>query len=173
MLSNEQKKWLDHLNDTDKINIIPYDPKTKIIFNVIKKDLLKILGNTRMSHRGSTALKIFGQGEVDLYIPVSEKYFNKYLKKLINSLGQPKSLYTFKRVRFVKYLDNIKVEIFLINKNDNNWKQIIKFEKYLKQNLEALKKYERIKINANGLSTKKYYTAKLTFLNQILKLNSY
>lgn len=35
MLSKDQKKWLDHLNDNDKVNIIPYNPETKKVFKII------------------------------------------------------------------------------------------------------------------------------------------
>lgn len=91
-----------------------------MVFNKIKKDLIDNIGNIRVSLRGSTLLGISGQGEVDLYIPVAKKDFNIYLKKLINYLGDPGSIYDLRRVRFVKYIDNIKIEIFLINKNSRD-----------------------------------------------------
>lgn len=172
MLSQKQKKWLNHLDDTNKIDIIPYDPKTKEVFSICKKDLIKALGRVKISHRGSTALKISGQGEVDLYIPATKKNFNNYLKRLVKHLGEPGSLYPFERARFVKYIDNIKIEIFLINKNNDGWKNSVKFEKYLKQNSDALNEYEKLKNDTKGVSTKKYYTAKTIFINKILKLAS-
>lgn len=168
MITKEQKIWLDHLSDTDKISIVPYNPKTKEVFGLIKNDLVKVLGNIRISHRGSTNLKISGQGEIDLYIPVAKKDFNSYLEKLTRFLGEPGSLYKFKRARFIKYIDNIKIEIFLINKNDLDWKNSVKFEKYLKNNSGALKDYERLKSKSSGLSVKKYYTLKTAFINKIL-----
>lgn len=169
MINKEQQVWLNHLNDSDQIKIILYNPKVKEVFKIIKKELVKILGNVRISHRGSTALKISGQGEIDLYIPVSKKDFNVIVKKLVNHLGKPGSLYEFKRARFVKYIDNIKIEIFVINKNDSDWQMSIRFEKYLRNSSKALKDYEKLKIKANGLSTKKYYTLKTSFINKVLK----
>jgi GrpB-like predicted nucleotidyltransferase (UPF0157 family) len=169
MISEEQQKWLNHLSDTEKICIIPYNPKTKIIFQNIKKDLIKVLGKTRISHRGSTALEISGQGEIDLYIPANKKDFNVYLNKLILFLGKPGSIYPLQRVRFVKFIDDIKVEIFLINKNCSDWKNGIKFENYLKRNPIILKKYEKLKNNCNGFSMKNYYTEKVKFINYVLK----
>lgn len=170
MINKEQQIWLNHLNDTDQISITPYNSKTKDVFKIIKKELIKILGKIRISHRGSTALKIPGQGEIDLYIPVSKKDFNLIVNKLEKYLGKPGSLYEFKRARFVKYIDNIKIEIFVINKNDNDWKMSVKFEKYLRNNPKILKEYERLKIKANGLSTRKYYTLKTAFINKVLAL---
>lgn len=170
MITKEQKKWLNHLGDENKIDIIPYNPKTKDVFKIIKKDLIKILGKTRISHRGSTALKISGQGEIDLYIPATKKFFNIYLGKLIKYLGQPGSLYPLERVRFVKYIDDIKIEIFLINKNNSGWKNCIRFERYLKKNPKSLREYERLKNRICGVSTRKYYTVKTKFINKILEI---
>lgn len=169
MITKEQQKWLDHLSGEDVIHIIPYDPKTKEVFKIIKAELIKILGNVRISHRGSTAMRISGQGEIDLYIPVSKKDFNNFVVKLSKYLGNPGSLYELERARFVKYIDGIKVEIFVINKNSSNWTMGVKFEKYLKNNPKALSEYERLKNKADGLSVKGYYTLKTVFINKILR----
>jgi GrpB-like predicted nucleotidyltransferase (UPF0157 family) len=160
MLTSDQKKWLDHLSDTEKVVIVPYNPKTRTIFKVIKIELIKILGKVKVLHRGSTAMKISGQGEIDLYIPVCKKDFNNTVAKLAKHLSEPGSLYEFKRARFVKYIDNIKIEIFVINKNDIGWKTSVKFENYLSNNPKALNEYEKLKSRANGLSIKEYYTLK-------------
>lgn len=170
MITKEQKIWLDHLSDTDKISIVPYNSETKRVFEIIKNDLIKVLGKVRISHCGSTSFKISGQGEVDLYIPVTKKDFDRYLQKLIGYLGEPGTLYPFKRVRFVKYIKNIKIEIFLINKNNIDWKNLIKFENYLKNNHQALLGYEKLKLKCDGFSIKKYYVIKTAFINKILLL---
>jgi len=168
MLTAAQKIWLDHLSDTDKISITPYNPKTREVFKIIKSDLLKVLGKTRISHRGSTNLKISGQGEIDLYIPVGKKYFNSYLQKIIKFLGEPGSLYEFKRARFIKYINGVKIEIFLVNQNDSDWKDSVKFEKYLKNNPTALRNYEKLKAKCNGFSVRQYYKIKTEFINKII-----
>ncbi len=168
MITKEQQKWLDHLSDKDIIHIIPYDPKTKEVFKIIKAELIKVLGKVRISHRGSTAMRISGQGEIDLYIPVNKKDFNNFVVKLSKYLGRPGSLYELERVRFVKYIDGIKIEIFVINKNSSDWVMGVKFEKYLKNNPKALSEYERLKNKADGFSVKEYYTVKTVFINEIL-----
>lgn len=169
MLTAGQKKWLNYLSDTEKISIIPYNPKNKEIFKLIKKDLIKILGKIRISLCGSTFLGISGQGEIDLYIPVAKKHFNPYLEKLISYLGKPGSVYEFRRVRFIKFIDGIKIEIFLINKNSNDWINSRKFENFLKHNVKYLVEYEKLKSKCNGSSVRQYYTAKVKFINKILK----
>jgi len=170
MLTAEQKEWLNHLSNTDKISIIPYNPKNKLIFKQIKQNLIELLGKVQISLRGSTLLGISGQGEIDLYIPVAKKDFNDYLKKLISYLGKPGSIYEFRRVRFVKYIDDIKIEIFLINKNSKDWKYSRKFENFLKRNPKYLLEYEKIKSKCDGFSVRQYYTAKVKFINKILKM---
>jgi GrpB-like predicted nucleotidyltransferase (UPF0157 family) len=172
MLTTEQKEWLDHLDDKNKIETVPYNPDVKRIFAIVKKDLRKVLGKVRISHCGSTSLKISGQGEIDLYIPVIKRDFNSYLNKLIKYLGKPGTVYELERVRFVKYVDDIKIEIFLINKNCDGWKNCLQFGHYLKRNPGHLNAYAKLKDKASGQSIKNYYTAKIVFINKILKLAS-
>ncbi|MFA6547937.1 MAG: GrpB family protein [Candidatus Magasanikbacteria bacterium] len=169
MFTEEQSQWLKHLSDTEKVSIIPYNPKTEEVFRKIKNELIEILGKVRILHKGSTALKISGQGEIDLYIPIGKRGFNIFVEKLSQCLGAPGSLYVLERARFVKYIDDIKIEIFVINKNNDSWKKSVRFEKYLKNNLKALAEYEGIKNKANGLSIRQYYTLKTIFINKILQ----
>jgi GrpB-like predicted nucleotidyltransferase (UPF0157 family) len=170
MLTKEQEEWLSHLDDKNKVEILPYDPKTRGIFEIVKKEIQGYLGDIEVLHRGSTALGISGQGEIDVYIPVDEKAFNKRLGELIGYLGKPRSLYDLNRARFVKYIDNIKIEIFLANKDSEDWKNSVKFEDYLRKNLKALQDYKKLKEESQGLSSQQYYRKKLEFINQILSL---
>ncbi len=169
MITESQQLWLNHLSDTKQVSVIPYNPKTKEVFKKIKEELISILGKIRISHRGSTALKISGQGEIDLYIPVNKKDFDNYVSKLSKYLGEPGSLYKLERARFIKYIDDIKIEIFVINKNNDGWKTSVKFEKYLKHHPEAMAEYAEIKNKASGLSIREYYTLKTIFINKILQ----
>lgn len=169
MLTVEQKKWLNHLSDTEKISILPYNPKNREIFKLIKKDLIEIIGKARILLCGSTSLRISGQGEIDLYIPVATKYFADYLNKLTLYLGKPGSVYELRRVRFVRYIEGIKIEIFLINQNSDDWINSRKFENFLRHNPQYLSAYEKLKLQSNGLSVRQYYTAKVKFINKVLK----
>lgn len=170
MLTAEQENWVSHL-DNKKVKIVPYNPKTKLVFQKIKTEIQKNLGKVDVKHRGATSFGISGQGEIDLYIPVPKNLFDKYLEKLIAFLGKPGSVYSLERARFVKFIENIKIEIFLINKETDNWKNSVKFENYLKKHPEFLKKYEKLKEQGNGLSTQKYYRRKIEFINKILKIS--
>ncbi len=170
MITLEQKKWLDHLNDLNSTEVIAYNPLVKQVFKKIKNELISVIGDVSIVHRGSTALKIAGQGEIDLYVPVALKKFNLYLGQLSKYLGEPGSVYELRRARFVKYVDSIKVEIFLINRNSKDWKHSLLFENYLKKNPQALAEYEKLKMDNRGKSTKHYYTKKIEFINKVINL---
>jgi len=164
MLTEEQEKWINHLSNDIKVEIFPYNPEVKVVFKAIKKEILSFLPEVDVFHCGSTALEISGQGEIDLYIPVLGKYFVIYLQKLIGHFGKPGSIHPNKRARFVKYVNGIKIEMFLVNKESDDWKNLIKFEDYLRNNKSALKAYEKLKLESNGLSIREYYRKKLEFI---------
>jgi len=168
MLTAEQNKWVAHLDNKKKVGIFPYNPKTKEVFKKIEEEIKRLLKNIEILHCGSTALEILGQGEIDLYIPVIKKDFENYLGKLTEHFGEPGSVYPLRRARFVRHIDDIKIEIFLMNKETEDWINHIKFESYLKQNKKALEEYIKIKQESDGLTVQEYYIKKLEFINKIL-----
>lgn len=170
MLTKEQEKWLEHLNDKDKIEILPFNPDSKKVFKEIEKEIKDFLPKVKVLHCGSTALEILGQKEIDIYVPVLEKDFDKYFKKMQTYFGKPASFYPLQRVRFVRHDIRMKITVFLMNKETKNWKDHIKFENYLKENKIALGEYIKAKEQSNGLSTREYYRKKLEFINKILKV---
>jgi GrpB-like predicted nucleotidyltransferase (UPF0157 family) len=169
MITKEQEKWISHLGE-EKIKIIPYDPKTKIVFEKARQEVQEVLGNVNVAHHGATSLGISGQGEVDLFIPVDEKCFGYYLEKLIGYFGTPGSIYALERARFVKYIDDIKVEIMLVNREKDGWRNSVKFKNSLLENPNLLNEYRKLKENSNGLSLQKYYRRKTEFYNKIFEL---
>lgn len=171
MLTTDQEKWINHLSATDKIKIIPYNPKTKEVFEKVKKEIREVLGAVEVSHRGATSLGISGQGEADCYIPVDESVFDEHLEKLTGCFGKAGSIYLLRRARFVKYIDGIKIEIFLINEKSDDWLNGLKFENYLKNHSDALENYKKLKENGDGLSVQDYYRRKIEFINDILSKN--
>ena len=96
--------------------------------------------------------------------------FNKYLKKLIEHFGKVGSIYPIKRARFVKYVDSVKIEIFLINREIDDWANCVRFESYLKKHPESIEEYKRLKEKSDGLTVQEYYQRKLEFFNQIINL---
>jgi GrpB-like predicted nucleotidyltransferase (UPF0157 family) len=168
MLTKEQEKWLNHLSDTDKIKIIPYDKRAPEIFKKLKQKLDELfLGQVSLEHRGATALKISGQDEIDTYIPVKVEDFDKYIPQLSKLFGEPRSVYP-DRLRFVAEIDKKHIDIFLIDKKAESWTNGIKFENYLKNNPESLEEYRKLKEDGNGVSVREYYTRKGNFIDEVL-----
>jgi len=169
MITKKQQKWINHLSDTEKIKILPYDPVVKLVFKNTKQEIQSFLEkDVSVEHHGATSLKISGQGEIDSYIPVLPLEFDNYLEKLVEIFGEPGSVYPLQRARFVQYRNNIKIEIFLINKEHDNYKDLLKFEDILKNNKILLRKYEELKQKADGYSVREYYRRKTIFINEIL-----
>lgn len=121
MITKDQKKWLEHLSDSDEIVIKPYDPNSIKIFNEIKRKILKALGKVKVLHRGSSMLKISGQDEIDIYIPVAPKKFDKTVGDMAKNFGNPGSLYPLVRARFRINGYKKHVDVFVINKEDRGW----------------------------------------------------
>lgn len=45
MLTKKQKEWLNHLSDSNKVKMIPYDPKIKEVFKKQQKEIQSVLGS--------------------------------------------------------------------------------------------------------------------------------
>jgi GrpB-like predicted nucleotidyltransferase (UPF0157 family) len=170
MLTKSQQKWIDHLKDDDRIIIKPYDPKSPEIFEKVKKQVIAGVGKVRVEHRGASYLKISGQDEIDIYIPVSTKEFDKYVTKMTEAFGKPKSLYPLIRARFPFEGCGKHIDVFVINEKDKGWTECETFTNYLLSHPKDLEEYKNLKENNAGLSTREYYTRKIEFINKILKL---
>lgn len=169
MITKKQQKWIDHLSDTDKIKIVPFDPTSEVKFQKIKQKIRDFLGkDISVFHRGASSLGISGQDEIDIYVPVPPAQFNSLIEPLKKLFGKPTSHYPLERVHFVTEVDSKHTDIFLINEDSEGWKQGVAFENYLKSHPETLEAYRKLKEDGNGLSGREYYRRKLDFFNNIL-----
>ena len=169
MVTIEQSKWINHLSDEKKIVIKPYDPSCIKKFERIKSNIQNFLReDIEIRHCGATSLGISGQDEIDVYIPVIKKKFNNYIPKLTQLFGEPRSYYPLERARFTTEVDKKHVDVFLINSEDKGWINSVKFENYLRNNPESLKRYKKLKEDGDGLSVREYYRRKIEFINEIL-----
>ncbi len=173
MLTLKQKKWISHLSKTDKIVIKPYDKSAPNKFKKVRKFIQERLGNkVLLEHHGATMFKISGQNEIDTYLPVEPEDFNGYIEKIKTIFGEPRSLYPMERARFTFVLGRKHVDIFLVNKKDKGWTNLVAFEDCLTKHPKALEEYRILKEKGNGLSVQEYYRRKDIFINRILKLYS-
>ena len=169
MITPEQEKWLSHLDDSNQIKILPFDPSSKKKFELIKKEIRDSLGKkVQVLLKGATGMGISGQGELDIYVPTLPKYFDTTVLSIEKRFGKPKSHYPLQRVRFVTSIEGTKVELFVINKTSKDWIDSCKFEDYVKKNPESLRAYEKLKGTGAGLSTREYHRRKIEFINDIL-----
>ncbi len=165
MFTPEQRQWIDHLSDKDRISIFPFDPTAEDKFKVVRQRVQDVLGEKlSVEHHGATSLSISGQNEIDIYIPVPRVSFEAMTDSLRNIFGEPRSTYPLNRVRFITEVDGKHVDVFLINEEQEGWKNLNAFEAYLRSHPEALEEYKRLKEAENGLSVRGYYRRKLNFL---------
>lgn len=171
MLTPEQEKWIDHLSDTDTISIVPFDATAEEKFRKVKMKIQEALGaGTRVEHHGATSLGISGQDEIDVYIPVSPTGFDSTVASLKALFGEPRSYYPAKRARFVTEEAGKHIDIFPINQESSDWKNLVQFETYLLEHFEKLDEYRELKESGNGLSVREYYRRKTLFINEVLGL---
>jgi GrpB-like predicted nucleotidyltransferase (UPF0157 family) len=169
MVTKKQQKWLDHLKTDDRITIVPYGPKSSVIFEKVKARIMNVLGNGfEILHRGASYLKISGQNEIDVYVPVLPKDFDTTIKAMIKGFGEPKSNYPLVRARFPVPDSKKHIDIFVINKEDDGWVESETFTNFLMSHSNVLDQYRQLKEDCNGLSTKEYYTRKIEFINNVL-----
>lgn len=174
MITQEQQIWLDHLSDTKSIVVVSWDPTCEDKFLQIKSQIQDILGKHQaVKHRGASSLKISGQDEIDIYIPVLEVKYDKTVKSVTQLFGNANSNYPLKRTRFVTEINGKHIDVFVINKADEGWKNSEIFYNYLLSNSLALEEYRKLKEGLSGKSMKEYYKGKIEFINEILaRINS-
>jgi hypothetical protein len=146
MITAEQQKWLDHLSDSDKISVVPFDSTCEEKFLIIKKTIQHVFGSGQLVlHRGASSLKISGQDEIDIYVPVPAERFAEVVNLMKNLFGNYKSYYQSKRARFVTFEDKKHIDVFVVNETDDDWINGEKFYKYLLTHSETLESYRRLK----------------------------
>jgi len=169
MINEEQQKWLDHLSDTKQVFVVVWDPTCEEKFLQVKNQIQNILGKQQaVEHRGASSLKISGQDEIDVYVPVLKEEFEQTVDLITRVYGSPKSIYPLKRARFITEVDGKHIDIFVINKDDKDWLNAELFHNYLLANSQKLDEYRKLKENNSGKSVKEYYTKKTEFINEIL-----
>lgn len=171
MLTSEQEKWIAHLSDTDTISIVPFDETANEKFERVRARIQTELGeNVRVEHHGATSLWISGQDEIDVYLPVSQEDFESLVQSLKPTFGEPRSYYPQKRARFVTIEEGKHIDIFPVNEDSDDWKNLLKFETILRNNPAKLEEYKKLKESGDGLSTQEYYRRKLEFINETYNL---
>lgn len=170
MLTEDQEKWINHLSDSFKVKIVPFDPGSLEKFERIKTAIRSKLGETvGIEHHGASFLGISGQDEIDVYIPVPPDSFDGYIPLLTELFGAPRSNYPLERARFTTLEEGKHIDVFLVNEKHPSWLVSQAFEKYLTTHSETLEEYRRLKESGDGLTTREYYRRKIEFINAVLE----
>jgi GrpB-like predicted nucleotidyltransferase (UPF0157 family) len=170
MLTEQQEGWLNKLSNTTKVKIFPHNPRVMEVFKLQKAELQSILGSDAIVlHKGASAWGISGKGDVDIYVPVAVEQFDDYFERLRPMLGEPGSHYRHERVRWNRQVEEFEVEIFLVNKNAEFYKDSLLFWNHVETHSDVLAQYGKIKEEAEGTSTREYYTRKAIFISRIMQ----
>jgi GrpB-like predicted nucleotidyltransferase (UPF0157 family) len=168
MLTPDQEKWISERSDVKKITVVPYDPRTDRLFDIIKKKVHDILGpEVFVEHDGASGLGISGQDEIDVSIVVEKEKFADYIPKLEKKFGQVKSHYP-DRARFEVQEEGKKIDLKIIDVHHPNYTRSKIFLAYLRAHPEDLEKYRILKEKSDGMTVKEYYRTKIEFINDIL-----
>lgn len=171
MITPDQEAWLDHLSTTQAIQVVPFDPTCEEKFLQTKEKVQAVLGfHQAVEHHGASSLGISGQDEIDVYVPVFPDEFDGIVIKLKSLFGEPGSLYPLQRARFTTNVSEKRVDVFVVNKNHQNWRDTVVFENYLHTHSDALEEYRSLKESLSGKSVQEYYRRKTEFINGILAL---
>lgn len=170
MLTPDQK---DTSNNAEKENLHPFNPESGSIFNSIKEKIHAVLGDKfEVLHRGSSALGIAGQKEIDIYIPVAEEDMDKVAKLLEQLYGiPPKSIYIRERIKFLQDVNGTRIEVMVVNKDHKSWIEGEDAFSRIKENNSLLKEYEQLKREASSLPYKEYQARKVAFFNKVIGKN--
>lgn len=168
MLTKDQKNYLNKIPANKKVKIFPFNKKVTKTADEIIDAIKNIYPNLKLIHMGTSALKISGQNDIDIYAFSDPSNFDKYLPGLTKLFGEPLGEHnTFIEWNFDK--NGFEVEFYLTAPDSETMMQQITVFKTLKANKKLLKEYETLKSSMNGQSFRDYQRKKYEFYNKLLK----
>lgn len=82
--------------------------------------------------------------------------------------GEVRKIYPT-RARFEVREEGKKIDFALVDANNNDWLNHMKFQNYLKNHSEDLERYRIFKEECNGMTVQEYYRVKTEFINEIIE----
>ena len=161
--------YFERFSDTELVVLVPYDPALETLAQRYMARLREMVGpGPDIEHRGATALRIIGKGELDLYVRADVELFPSVLDTLQAALGAPGSLEPH-RARFNDQVEGIEVEVMLVDKDHPEELAGRLVFHYLQAQPEAAEAYAEVKRRYASISRREYYRQKHRFLRSILK----
>lgn len=142
----------------------PYDPETGMVAGKVILQLKEIVGeDLEIIHMGSSALKIAGKNDVEVYI--FSKNWNEDAEKLTKKYGKPGHVED-EFIRFNHVVDNLEVEIIMVRGYVGKLNKAV--HKYFLEHPEAGREYEKIKLKY-AHSRREYQRHKDKFFEKIVE----
>ncbi len=169
MLTPEQEKWIEGLSSERRVSILPYDTRTEELFEKVKNKIKNVLGSKiEVWHIGASSFGISGQDEIDIQVPVDKEKFSEYITALEKVFGKVRKVYPT-RARFEVSEDGKKIDFAITDVNSEDWLNHVRFQNYMNNHPEDLRRYRILKEESNGMIVKDYYRKKTEFINEILE----
>jgi GrpB-like predicted nucleotidyltransferase (UPF0157 family) len=154
--------------DDDHVNIQPFNPGSVVVAKFIIRQIKKIDCKLKVYFIGSSALRIKGNNDIDIYVACNTGDFDQNYSKLKKVFGKPANIKNnFVEWSFKKNIFH--VDLVLINQDTPRFKEQIYIFQTLKKNRRILKEYIELKESLNGKSTRDYIQGRMKFFNRLLR----
>lgn len=163
-----------------EITLHKYNPDWKKRYDIIEKEMYKVMGDEVVSvhHFGSTSIEgMKAKDTVDVLVLVEDISKIDEINEKMENLGYiPKGEYGISGRRYFQKLDEIGINhlahIHIYSKGDKKAKEELKFRDYLRANEDAFKRYLEIKEEASRLFRhypEKYQCYKSDVIKELLR----
>ncbi|PIP57976.1 hypothetical protein COX03_00110 [Candidatus Woesebacteria bacterium CG22_combo_CG10-13_8_21_14_all_39_10] len=167
MLTKDELDFLNKIPADKKVYIYSFNPKAVKVAEDLIQSINNIYPDLEVKHLGTSALRISGQNDIDIYAFSDPKDFDRFLPDLTKLFGKPLHKHeTFIEWKFKK--DSFDIEFYLTAKDSETMKKQIKVFETLKSNGKLLKEYEKLKESMNRKSFREYQEKKYEFYHRIL-----
>lgn len=152
----------------EPVNIMPYQDKDLQILNSFLKKLQKNIAPFPPQAIGSTPLKIAGQRDLDILIPINRTSYHVAIDQLSQCYGMP-THQTPTMTQWKLNYSGLLVDLDLIVIESQRYQEQSYRSELLATNNLAKRIYETWKIRQHGSTKRQYSLAKILFLHNLKK----
>lgn len=170
MLTEAQERYLKTIPE-DKIAVVKsWDPRTQEVAKRLGEQIKSADPEVEVLYTGASTLKIAGINDIDMCILSPPKDFEKHLPNLKKVLGEPSKVGK-ENVRWEHInVEGFEVDVHMTDPKNEQLQGHLRLVEILKSNPKLLAKYEKLKLEANGLPYREYQRRKYEFYNKVLGL---
>lgn len=155
-------------NQTVKLH--PYNPVSGEIAREIINQITNVKTGVKVEFVGSSALKLPGYKDIDLYIPSTKKNHKAIEASLITLFGEPvKQRKMFSEWHMYKH--RYRIELMLIQKTEKAYLEQKVVYDVLRKNPKILEEYKTLKLSSQGISKREYQKRRMAFYNNLVEKN--